>query len=74
MVCPHCKQDAIANQVGFTWWGGFVGASLINHVQCSACGGRFNGKSGQPNTTAITIYMVVTSLLAIGLVIAMMKM
>lgn len=47
--------------VGFTWWGGLVGAKLINHVECPACRARFNGKTGQDNTTNIVLYVSVVA-------------
>jgi len=58
MVCPNCRQDVPPQPVGFTWWGGFIGAKLINHVQCPACSTRFNGTTGQSNNTNIAIYMI----------------
>jgi hypothetical protein len=71
--CPHCKEMAVASPVGFTWWGGMLGPSLLNHVQCKDCRGRYNGKSGKPNTTAIAIYLVVVSLIAFGALFALMR-
>jgi hypothetical protein len=53
--------------VGFTWWGGLIGAKIINHAECPQCHARFNGKTGADNTGAIAIYMVVVGLLAFGL-------
>ena len=47
--------------MGFTWWGGLVGARIINHVECPACHKRFNGKTGQDNTTNIAIYVAVVA-------------
>jgi hypothetical protein len=73
MVCPHCNQEALSSPVGFTWWGGFIGAKLINHVECSSCRGRYNGNSGKPNTTAIAIYIIVISLIAFGATFALTR-
>ncbi len=67
MICPNCRQDVPPQPVGFTWWGGLIGAKIINHVECPACKARFNGKSGQPNTTNIAIYMIVVGLVFGGL-------
>ena len=64
MHCPKCHSDVVPSPVGFTWWGGLIGSKIINHVACPACGARFNGKTGQDNTTAIAIYMVVVGLIA----------
>jgi len=52
--------------VGFTWWGGFIGPKLINQVECPNCGGRYNGRTGRSNDTAIAIYLVVLGVLAFG--------
>ena len=56
------------NPVGFTWWGGLIGAKIINHVECPRCYARFNGRTGQDNTTNIVIYSVVCGLIALVLV------
>ena len=61
MICPGCRQDVPPQPVGFTWWGGFIGAKIINHVECPACHKRFNGRTGQSNDTNITIYIVVVT-------------
>lgn len=73
-VCPRCGQPA-ARQMKFTWWGGALGPKLFNHHKCDACKYTFNGKTGLPNTTAITIYVVVGAILglAVGLAIAFMR-
>jgi hypothetical protein len=68
MVCPSCRQDVPPIKVGFTWWGGFIGAKLINHVECPACHARFNGTTGQSNNTNIVIY----TLFVAGLIGALM--
>ena len=74
IACPYCKQDVTPDKVGFTWWGGFIGASILSHVQCPACRGRFNSKSGQPNTKAIATYIVVVGVLSVALMITLLKM
>jgi hypothetical protein len=71
--CPFCGCPGYADKVSFTWWGGILGPSLFNHVQCQDCGRCYNGRSGKDNTVAITIYVccgfAVVAL--IGLVIAL---
>lgn len=56
--CPKCSGTE-ARQVGFTWWGSLLGATLLNHVECQSCGTRYNGKTGGCNTAAIAIYSAV---------------
>ena len=73
MVCPHCKHEAISTKVGFTWWGGFIGAGLLSHVECTSCHGRYNGKTGKLNTNAITLYIVVLSLVGFGAAFALLR-
>ena len=65
--CPR-RQNTQARMVNFTWWGGFVGPTLLTHVTCERCGNRYNGKTGKSNTVAIALYAVVATL--IGLAIA----
>ena len=67
MQCPKCRNDVLPSPVGFTWWGGLIGSKIINHVECPACHARFNGKTGNDNTGAIAIYMVVVGVIAFGL-------
>jgi hypothetical protein len=62
--CPKCG-GTFATKSGFTWWGGFLGPKLFNHVKCSACGTTYNGETGKSNTTAIVMYQ------GIGLVLAL---
>ncbi len=73
MVCPHCNREAASSPVGFTWWGGFIGAKLIHHVECADCHKRYNGQSGKVNTNAIAIYIAVISLIAFGATFALMR-
>ena len=73
MDCPKCRQDVVPSPVGFTWWGGLIGAKLLNHVACPACGARFNGRTGQDNTTGIVIYMIVVGVIAGALVFAVSR-
>lgn len=59
--------------MGFTWWGGVIGAKLLHHVACPRCGARFNGRTGQSNSGAIAIYMIVVGALAFALVFALAR-
>lgn len=61
--CPKC-QNSIAEKVNFTWWGGVLGARLLNHVKCQNCGAKYNGKTGKDNTTGIIIYSIVAGVFA----------
>jgi hypothetical protein len=56
--CPKCNGSA-ATQLKFTWWGGALGPKLLTHVKCNACGNKYNGKTGQDNTTKIVVYSLV---------------
>ena len=72
--CPKCNQAA-AEQLRFTWWGGLLGPKILTHVKCQACGHKYNGKTGKDNTTNIVIYSIVVGLVAfvfIGGLFAMM--
>jgi hypothetical protein len=62
-ACPSCRSTDI-NKPGFTWWGGALGPRMLNHRVCRACGFGYNAKTGQSNTTAITIYVVVAFVLS----------
>ena len=59
--------------MGFTWWGGLIGAKMLHHVQCPRCGARFNGKTGQSNSVAIAIYMIVVGAIAFALMYAVVS-
>lgn len=50
--CPRCHSDQIV-RVHHTWWGGFLGTWLTHHVRCTACGCRFNGRTGEQDSYAI---------------------
>jgi hypothetical protein len=72
--CPHCHQNQYPpSSVGFTWWGGILGPKILNHVRCPSCGQCYNEKTGQPNTSAIAIYMIVVGVIVLGLMIAIAK-
>ena len=64
--CPRCDADD-PEKVGFTWWGGLLGPSLLTHVRCQECGTAYNGKTGKSNDTAIAVYFGIS--LAVGLVL-----
>jgi len=68
--CPFCNA-ATAEQVKFTWWGGFLGPKLLKHVKCLGCGKAYNGKSGKDNTTNIVIYSVVVGVVVLVLALFM---
>lgn len=68
--CPHCG-NVYASKIGFTWWGGVLGPSLFTHVKCFRCGNAYNGKTGRSNTTAIAIYVAVSTVIGIVLVIGL---
>ena len=74
-ACPHCQQDQHPpTPIGFTWWGGILGPKLLSHVQCPSCGGTFNSKTGQPNTTsAIAPTTVAVGVLAFALIFAVYR-
>ena len=63
MPCPKC-QNAVAEKVTFSWWGGLLGPKLLNHVKCQSCGTKYNGKTGKDNTTGIIIYSLVVGVIA----------
>src|SRR5262245_26070873 len=67
-ACPGCG-NTYAKRVGFTWWGAALGPRMFTHVKCIRCGQAYNGKTGKSNTTAITIYVAVTT--AIGLALGL---
>jgi hypothetical protein len=67
--CPRCSATNATYQA-FTWWGGALGPKLFTHVKCGGCSTTYNGKTGRSNNTAIAVYMVVTSALAIWAVVA----
>ncbi len=66
--CPNCGHPD-NTRIRWTWWGGLIGPAIINHVRCNHCGTAYNGKSGKSNNTAITIYFVVTLVMALGIVV-----
>ena len=67
--CPKC--GGAAEKLKFTWWGGLLGPKILTHVKCTACGYKYNGKTGKDNTTGIIIYSVIVAILCLGLVVVM---
>ena len=65
--CPRCGSPAV-HQPSFTWWGGVIGAKLLNHTVCSGCGFGFNAKTGKDNTLGIAIYLRVVLVLVFVLI------
>jgi hypothetical protein len=65
--CPNCGAPGDAYRLSWTWWGGMIGPLFICHVRCNRCGGTYNGKSGDYNTTRIIIYYAIN--LGVGLLI-----
>lgn len=61
--CPKCRQSN-SRQLSFTWWGGALGPKLLTHVKCESCGAKYNGKTGQNNTTGIIVYSVVVGVIS----------
>ncbi|MGH9761359.1 MAG: hypothetical protein ACREDR_37710 [Blastocatellia bacterium] len=41
-----------------------LGPKLLTHVKCVQCGATYNGKTGNPNTTGIIIYLVVGAIVS----------
>ena len=68
--CPQC-QSTLVDKPSFTWWGGVLGPKIICHIKCNSCGHTYNGKTGGSNNGAIAIYMVVVSVIALGLMTAL---
>jgi uncharacterized paraquat-inducible protein A len=67
--CPNCNARGDASRVWYTWWGAWLGPLIICHVRCNRCGTAYNGKSGEYNTAAIAVYVIVTTVIALGVVI-----
>jgi predicted nucleic-acid-binding Zn-ribbon protein len=61
--CPKC-QNNFAEPIKFTLWGGVLGPKIFTHVKCQSCGSKYNGKTGQSNTTNIIIYTLVAGIIA----------
>ena len=69
VACPRCR-GMFVSKVGFTWWGGVLGPKLLSAVRCGQCGNEYNGKTGASLGKGITIYLVVTCVIALVIVAA----
>ncbi len=65
-TCPSCGSTRFT-KVGFTWWGGVLGPSILSHVKCDDCGTTFNSKSGKSNQTGIVIYSITLFVIVLAL-------
>ncbi|HUH05161.1 MAG TPA: hypothetical protein VML75_24350 [Kofleriaceae bacterium] len=70
LACPKCGSVQ-CRRLGFTWWGGVIGAKLLTHVKCDSCGNTYNGKTGASNNGAIAIYMVVVGVITLAVMIVL---
>jgi hypothetical protein len=61
-----CSGEAEVHLVG-----GVLGPKILTHVKCTVCGFKYNGKSGNDNTTGVIIYSAVVAIFCLGLVAAM---
>jgi len=68
-VCPQCG-DSNVHRPGFTWWGGFIGAKMLNHTICRGCGFGYNGVTGLSNRNKIITYFVVVNAVVLVLILA----
>lgn len=66
--CPDCESPSL-RRPRFTWWGGVLGAFLLNHTVCGDCGLGFNGKSGRSNRTAISLYLGMVLAIALAMIV-----
>lgn len=57
--CPRCGNP-YPQKVGYTWWGGILGANLFHHVRCPNCKYEYDGKTGKSNQGKITAYILVS--------------
>lgn len=68
ITCPNCG-DTANSKVHWTWWGGLIGPLIINTVACNSCNTHYNGKTGNYNTVAISIYFGIFATLGLILTI-----
>lgn len=66
--CPKCGSTS-AKKVNYTWWGGFIGPKMFNHVRCTQCHTTYNARTGRSNVLPVIIYNVV--ILSVCLVLAL---
>lgn len=71
-ACYNCGETN-HTKVTFSFWGGMLGPKLLNHVKCNNCNTTYNGKTGQSNKQAITLYLVISLVIgfAVGALIIM---
>ena len=65
--CPDCESPSL-RRPRFVWWGGLLGAWLLNHTVCGDCGFGFNARSGKSNRAAIGVYLGVVATIAVLMV------
>lgn len=65
--CPDCGSRDY-KKISYTLWGGIIGPALFSHVKCLDCRSTFNSKTGRSNQTAITIFVIVSGVIGLGLV------
>jgi hypothetical protein len=58
-------------QVKFTLWGGTLGPRMFDHVRCRTCALEYNGRTGQSNSSKITTYVIISSVIAFAIILAM---
>ncbi len=63
--CPKCNSTEAIKITNYTWWGGFLGPRLFNAVTCVNCGTKYNGTTGDYLNSAITIYLIIASVIMI---------
>lgn len=71
--CPNCGSMEI-KKVGYTWWGGAIGAKMLNHVKCNHCGTAYNGKTGGSNTMKILLYNLLVIIVVILIYVLLTNM
>lgn len=68
--CPRCMTPG-PDRVKFTWWGGALGPKMFDHVRCRTCALEYNGKTGLSNSSKITTYIIVSSVIAFAITLLM---
>lgn len=66
VACPRCGAQE-SERVLWTFWGSFYGPALFDHVECPACGTRYNGRTGRSNFVPALIFTLIPTLLIMGL-------
>ena len=44
--CPKCNSVSI-EKITWTWWGGIIGAWIMNQARCKDCKTKFNRDTGK---------------------------